>query len=135
MKNQIISSLRTAALIATLATLSVSAHAKDSAPVSRADQALAQHGRVAVAKVGSSVEIGTFQIQVSVTLGRPTKRLTDGSWLYSNYEIEQSAAKGSLLVNFQEKRVSALTLVSPAIATALLSPQKPVEKIRVTANK
>jgi hypothetical protein len=47
--------------------------------------------------------------------------LPDGTWFYSDYSANESAAHGTLVVCFDNGRVSKLSLVSPAVATAMLS--------------
>ena len=116
--------LRAAAVAATLlaSPLAFAAAAPDPA----AEQ-LALTGAVHVRQVGRYVEQGTLQIQVSTKLGRPTTILPDGTWLYDNWAIDESEARGTLVVRFNNKRVSSLALVTRAAALALRSsPSKPV---------
>lgn len=124
MKNIVItSSLRAATLIATLFVLSSAASAKDAAPDPVA-QMLQLTGSVPVNSAGPYVEIGTYKIQVSTKLGQPAYTLADGTWLYKNFSAEDSHAKGTLVVHFSHGQVSDLTLVSPAVVTALLNAPK-----------
>jgi hypothetical protein len=120
MKNILPPTLRAALLTAALFSLPrfVSA-SPNPAPADSAVQALVLAGTVPVKAAGPYVEIGTYQIQVSVKLGRPAFQLPDGSWLYRNFAVPDSRAAGFLLVRFNQGRVSELALVSPAIATAL----------------
>ncbi len=128
MKTTLASSLLRAAALVTLFALPVLASARDDQPADRAAALLARHGTVLVQNAGPYVETGTFQIQVSTALGQPTHRLADGTWLYARYEVEESNARGTLVVRFEKGRVSELTLVTPAVALALISPTKPSGK-------
>ncbi len=78
---------------------------------------------------GPYVEPGTYQIQVSTALGRPTHLLADGTWLYADFAVEASRARGTLVVRFAQGRVSTLTLVSPSVATALRAPTSTVHRL------
>ena len=118
------SSLRAAALASTLFVFVTTASAKNTA-ADRAEQLLARHGSVEVSAIGDYVEIGTFLIQVSVTLGAPDNKLADGTWLYSRKRIENSEAQGTLVVRFTNGRVSSLTLATPAVVAALRDAQSP----------
>lgn len=99
---------------AALALAPLAASAKDSAA-----QLLTANGYVTVKAAGPYVELGTYQIQVSTKLGRPSTRLADGSWLYSHFTVNDSQAAGTLLVRFTEGRVSELALLTPATVVAL----------------
>ena len=109
---------RAAALAATLLILPGFAATKDSPATDRAAELLRTTGRLSVQAAGPHVEVGTYLIQVSVMLGRASATLPDGTWLYDNFVPENSAAKGTLVVRFTKGRVSDLSLVTPAIATA-----------------
>lgn len=113
--------LRTAALAVALLALPVRADVTPTAD--RAAELLRAHGRIAVNAAGPHVQVGTYRIQVSVKLGRPSAQLPDGTWLYENHAVEDSAAKGTLIVRFTNGRVSDLALVTPAAATAMLAPK------------
>lgn len=135
MKNNLASSLlRTAALVAWFA-LPVCASARDDQPADRAASLLAGQGFLSVRNAGPYVETGTYQIQVTMALGRPTHRLANGTWLYANYEVEESRACGTLVVRFEKGRVRELTLVTPAIATAMLTPKQAPEKTLVAQGR
>ena len=84
-----------------------------------ANELLTANGSVRVSHVGRAVEIGTYQIQVSVKLGRPDLRLADGTWLYHERNIEHSEATGTLVVRFTNGRVSELSLAGPSLVAAL----------------
>lgn len=116
--------LRCGALAATLAATAVSASPGQNSADS-ASTLLARDGRVVVSAAGPYVEVGTFRIQVAAKLGQPTDRLADGTWLYRNFEAERSSARGTLVVRFESGRVSGLTLVTPAVATAMIKSKKP----------
>ena len=95
-------------------------------------QTLAATGQVAVASVGDYVQAGTYRIWVSGHLGRPDHVLADGTWLYDNRRVEQSTVGGTLAISFVNGQVSAMRLLSPATATALLRSVKPASLL-VTA--
>ncbi len=115
--------LLTSALVALLLLLPVAASAKNSA-ADRAATLLATHGAIPVTAAGDYVELGTYQIQVSSKLGRPSARLPDGTWLYEYFATENSAARGTLIVRFEHGRVSSLALATPATVAALRSAPK-----------
>ncbi len=136
MKTNLVSALRLTALAATLTFVSASVSAKDLAPADRAEDLLALHGSVPVKQAGPYVEMGTYKIQVSAKLGSPSARLADGTWLYQHYQVEGGEAAGTLVVRFNPRgRVSGLTLVTPAVATAMSTPKQAGEKVLVAANK
>jgi hypothetical protein len=92
-------------------------------PTARPDpaaQTLNRQGSIPVRAAGPYVGPGTLRIQVSTKLGRPSAVLPDGTWLYHRRMVEESRAQGTLVVRFNDGRVSSLTLVTPSIATALL---------------
>ena len=128
MKNVIHTSLRAAALAVTLLVLPV-AFAQTS---DRAAQILAATGSIQLAAVGPYVQLGTFAIQVSTKLGSPSATLPDGTLLYSDFGIEHSSARGTLVVGFTNGRVSSLTLASPAVVVALRNQiMKPGDKVLI----
>jgi hypothetical protein len=90
-------------------------------PADTAAALLARKGVVPVDAAGPYVERGTFRIQVSVTLGRPTAKLGEDMWLYEGRSIEGSGAVGTLVVRFKDGRVSELALVTPAVVASLRS--------------
>lgn len=103
-----------AAALAVLPAVSSSAAAPD-----RAAEIFRLTGRLSVPAAGPYVEIGTYRIQVSAKLGSPTARLADGTWLYSDFGAENTAAHGTLVVRFVSGRVRELYLATPATITAL----------------
>ncbi len=123
MKTTLTSSVRVAALVATLFLLPGITSAKEAA-ADHPKQVLALRGSVPVAAAGPYVEVGTFQIQVMLKLGQPAAKLADGTWLYPGFAVENSNAAGTLVVRFNKGRVSGLNLVTPAVAMALSSPRK-----------
>jgi hypothetical protein len=133
MKNTIASALRSAALAATLLAVPALASAIETAD--RAAELLTAHSTVTVSNAGPYVELGTFQIQVSTKLGRPDTKLSDGTWLYSHYQVEESRAAGTLVVRFAKGRVSELSLVTPAAAIAMGTSGKASDKILVASSK
>jgi hypothetical protein len=88
---------------------------------------LTRQGSVAITQAGPFVAPGTYRVQVSTKFGRPDTILADGTWMYDHRRIEGSEAEGTLVVRFERGRVSSLTLVTPAVATAMRtpSPQRP----------
>jgi hypothetical protein len=126
MKNIIAPALRPVVLAMALLALPVLASASDHpSSADPAVQALSVAGGVPVKSAGPYVEVGTYQIQVTVKLGRPSLTLPDGSWLYRGFAVENSQAAGTLLVRFDHGRVSDLSLISPATVTALLPASRP----------
>jgi len=126
MQTNLASALRVAAFAATFSLLPAFASATDDAAAAdRAAEQLAVSGSVPVKNAGPYVEAGTFRIQVAAKLGSPSAVLADGTWLYQNREVNDSAARGTLVVRFDAKaRVSSLSLVTPAVATAMTAPKK-----------
>ncbi len=132
MKTTLASALRLTALAATLTFATAGVSAKENHSSDRAAQLLAVNSSVPVTNAGPYVERGTLLIQVAVKLGRPTAKLADGTWLYPNYTVENSAAHGTLVVRFSPAgRVTDLSLVTPSAATAMLGQKKSSEKILV----
>ena len=115
--------LRTAFAISTLGVVSFASGA--STPETRSDvaaQHLAQHGAVSITRAGPFVAPGTYRVQVSTKFGRPDAILADGTWMYHHRRVEGSDAEGTLVVRFEQNRVISLTLVTPAVATAMRTP-------------
>lgn len=78
------------------------------------------HGLLYVQAAGPYVERGTYRIQVLAKLGEPSRRLSDGAWLYERQAIESAGLKGTLVVRFHEDgRVQSLALASPETVAAL----------------
>ena len=119
MKTIVISALRAATLVSALLLVAAIASAKESADP--AAQALATSGFVQVKAAGPYVEVGSYRIHVSTMLGQPSATLADGTWLYRDFTANGSAASGTLVVRFDQGRVTRLTLVSPRVETAMLS--------------
>ncbi len=135
MKTNLASLARTAALAAALLALPVLASAKDNAATDRAAEALAVQGSIPVSSAGPYVQAGTFRIQVIAKLGRPDTALSDGTLLYPNFTADGSDATGTLVVRFAAGRVSGLSLVTPAVATALSAPKKAGSQILIADRK
>ena len=128
MKNIITSSLRVAALASTL-FLASSAVAAD-----RAADMLAATGSVKIESVGPYVSTGTYRVQVSAKLGHPTTTLSDGTWIYENFNANDSGASGALVIRFTDGRVSSLSLATPATVVALRTPHHKVnDKVLIAA--
>lgn len=130
MKTITVSFVRTAAFTAALFAFPGFALAADLRPSDPAAQSLLHNGRIPVKNAGPYVVVGSYQIQVTTRLGHPAAKLADGTWLYRNYEVEDSDASGTLVVMFDHGRVSDLALVTPTVATAMMAPKKSLEKIR-----
>jgi outer membrane protein assembly factor BamE (lipoprotein component of BamABCDE complex) len=132
------SALRTSALAASLFLLPAMASANNSTTADRAQQLLSTSGTLPVKAAGPYVEAGTFRIQVSAKLGRPTFRFPDGTWLYENFSAADGSPTGTLIVRFNAKgQVSDLSLASPAAVMALRTqPTKSDDRVLVaTANR
>lgn len=126
--------LRLFVLVATLAVLPFAAQAAEKSPTDSAARLLAAHGSVAVENAGPYVERGTFRIQVSEKLGRPSLELADGTWLYHHRAVEGSAARGTLVIRFEQGRVVELAIAAPAVVAALRAdPRKPLNAALVAA--
>ena len=131
-----IHSMKTILLLSSfVAALAASASLANANPASSASsesqvaQNLAVTGQIAVANVGDYVQAGSFRIWVSSHLGRPDQVLPDGTWLYSNRHVENSATGGTLAISFVNGKVSGMRLLSPATVTALLHPAKPAAEL------
>lgn len=88
----------------------------------RAAELLARFGTIRVDAAGPYVEIGTFLIQVMTKLGAPSAKLPDGTWFYKGRSVEDSEAQGTLVIHFVKGRVSSMSLVTPAVAAAMMKP-------------
>jgi hypothetical protein len=135
MKTTLASAFRLTALATTLLALPVLASAKDNAAADRAAEMLAVKGRIPVSAAGPYVEVGTFRIQVIAKLGRPDATLSDGTLLYPNFTADGSDATGTLVVRFNQGRVSELALVTSTVATAMVTPRKAGDKVLVASSK
>jgi hypothetical protein len=124
MKTILTPALRLTLLAAALILATAHVAAKDAAPTDRAAELLAGQGQIAVKNAGPYVEIGTYRIQVAVKLGQPAMKLPDGTWLYPDTPVDHSDAAGTLVVKFNEGRVSQLLLVTPTVATAMMTRSK-----------
>jgi hypothetical protein len=127
--------LRLTALAATLTLVTASVSAKDNTSTDRATQQLALTGSVPVTAAGPYVQIGTYQVQVSAKLGRAGTVLSDGTWFYPNFTVNDSDAAGTLVVRFNQGRVSEISLVTPTVALAMSAPKKAGDKILVATSK
>ena len=129
MNTDLTSGLRSAALAVTLSFATAITSAKNAVPADLASDLLERHGTIAVRAAGPHVEIGSFLIQVTTKLGRPGARLPDGTLLYHDYRVENSDALGTLVVRFAQGRVSGMSLVTPAVATTMMTPASSLGKI------
>jgi hypothetical protein len=128
MHTKLNSILSVAALSSALFFLPAISRAGDSSPSDPVAQRLAASGSVAVKNVGPYVEVGSYQILVRSKLGAPNARLADGSWLYNSCHAEDSVAQGTVVIRFDHGQVSQLSLVSPAVAVALLQRSSPKQE-------
>lgn len=96
---------------------------------------LAATGAVPIAAFGPYVEVGTYQIQVAAKLGRPDARLPDGTWLYHNRTVANSDTRGTVVVRFAGKRVSRLSLVTPATALAMIDARRAIDPARMVSTR
>ena len=109
--------IRAAALAAALVALSVPSRAGDLAL-----QIMAQSGSVPIAKIGADVRIGSPSKDVSEEVGHPSRILPDGTWLfYKNFYVDHSSACGTLAVSVKDGHVSAMKLVTPGVAAAMVA--------------
>ena len=123
MNANIASVIRIAAIVATFTFATAVVSARNNTSADRAAQLLSQHGTVNLKAAGPYVEVGSFRIWVDAKLGKPSVRMPDGTWLYRNFEVKDSEARGTLVVRFTEGRVSSLALVTRAVETAMLAPK------------
>jgi hypothetical protein len=114
-------SLRAAAFATALVLSSTIAPAKDAAPADSTARLLSSAGSVPVKAAGPYVQIGSYRIHVWARLGHPSAVTSDGTWFYRNFRADESAASGTLVVRFDRGQVSSLSLVTPAIETAMLA--------------
>jgi outer membrane protein assembly factor BamE (lipoprotein component of BamABCDE complex) len=95
---------------------------------------LAQHGSIAVSSAGAHVSAGTFRVQVAAKLGRPDLVLPDGTWLYHGRNVPESSARGTLVVRFDQGRVSSLSLAGPTVVASLRAESRtPADASRVAS--
>ena len=125
--------MKTVLLVSSLvAVLAASASLANANPASsestevQVAQTLATTGQIEVANFGDYVHAGSFRIWVSSHLGRPDHVLPDGTWLYNDRQMENTAVSGTLAISFEHGQVSSMSLLSAATVVALLHPAKPV---------
>jgi hypothetical protein len=125
--------LRTPALAAMLPLIPLVASAADltSSGGDEAQKIMNIAGSIEVQSAGRDaggyVEIGAWREAVTSRLGKPNVALADGSWLYYEFSVDDSAAKGVLVVRFNNGCVSELKLVSQDVANSLCAASKPSE--------
>lgn len=72
---------------------------------------------------GATVTTGTARVMVALRLGAPSSVLPDGSWLYRGYTARKGdiamISNGTLLVRFDENRVTSLEIADHAAIMAL----------------
>ena len=133
MKTNTLHILRTAALAAMLPLIPLVASAADQASSGgdEAQKIMNIAGSVVVQSAGrdsgSYIEIGAWREAVTSRLGKPNLALADGTWLYYEFSVDDSAAKGILVVRFTNGCVSELKLVSQDVANSLFAASKPSE--------
>lgn len=86
---------------------------------------------------GDTVAPGATRIAVSLRLGKPGAVLPDGSWVYRGYTGrfgEAATVNGSLIVRFQDGKVSTLSLADRLTVVALSRrPASPTDRQLVAA--
>jgi hypothetical protein len=139
-----IASLRAGALAAALLLVPAAASASGTAPTDPAAQLIATAGVVQVKTAkpfralnsgASPVQVGTWRDHVTLTLGRPSEVLEDGTWLYRNFAVDESLARGTLVVRFDHGDVSELSLVSPKVEAAMLTTPAGAKGRKLIASK
>jgi hypothetical protein len=130
MNKKLNSILSAAAFSSALFFLAIGAHAGDAATTDSVALRLAVVGSIPVKNAGPFVEIGSYRIWVRSKLGAPSAQLSDGTWLYNNFKVDNSTTGGTVVIRFDQGRVSGMSLVSPAVATAML---KTSSEVPVTA--
>lgn len=129
--------VRTAALAAALSSLSLPGFAGGVASFANdpADQILKASGSVPISRVGSDVRVGSSRSEVSAKVGPANRILPDGSWLIQGtYFVDHSNARGILLVSFNGDRVSAMRLVTRAVAVDLALRRESVQQLILIAS-
>jgi hypothetical protein len=133
MKTNSLHILRTAAFAAVLPLIPLVASASDisSSGGDEAQKIMNIAGSLEVQSAGrmpgNYVEIGAWRETVSSHLGRPSLALADGTWLYYEFSVDDSAAKGVLVVRFNKGSVSELKLVSQDVANSICAASTPSE--------
>lgn len=135
MNTNIASVIRIASVIAALTVATAGVIAKPAAANDRAFSLLAKQGAISIKAAGPYVEVGSFRIWVDEKLGRPAVALSDGTWLYRNFEIKDSEARGTLVVRFTEGRVSSLSLVTREVEMAMLTPKTAPEGTLIASRR
>jgi hypothetical protein len=133
MKMNTLHILRTAALAAVLPLIPLVASAADNASngSDEAQKIMNLAGSLEVQSagrtVGDYVEIGAWRETVSSRLGKPNLALADGTWLYYEFSVDDSIAKGILVVRFNKGCVTELKLVSQDVANSICAASRPSE--------
>jgi hypothetical protein len=135
MNTNIVSALRLAAPVVMLVLFTDGVSAKNAVPADRAAELLAHYGSVTIKAAGPHVEVGSYAIWVEGKLGRPSAKLPDGTWLYHSYDVKGSDARGTLVVRFNDGRVSGMTLVTPAVAMAMTAPKESPKQVLVASER
>lgn len=133
--NTLPTSLRHFTLITSLVLWPLAATAAETDRTDRAAELLAMHGHVPLSSATRYVERGTYRVQVAAKLGRPDATLPDGTWLYHGRRVGNSDAVGTLVVRFDGGRVGSLSLVTPAVATAMVERARTGRDRPMLANK
>lgn len=124
MNTTLLTLIRSTALAAVFFAVSATTHAVESTgkDVDRPCQIMDATGSLSIANVGGEVRLGSGKASVSKNIGRPDLVLPNGAWMfYKNFYVDHSIAHGSLMVSFRDDRVTALRLVSPSVAVAMVS--------------
>jgi hypothetical protein len=130
--------VRAAALAAALVALSVPGFAGESPkqPEDLALKLMDQTGSLSVDSV-AGVRIGSSLKEAFGALGPADRVLADGTWvIYKDFHVNNSVAHGTLAVSLKDGRVSALRVVSPAVAVALVAHRGcAVDQVVVASNR
>jgi len=117
-------------LTAAIAWTSPTVHASRAEATDLPASLLRQQGSVPIKQAGPYVERGSYRIQVLSKLGPPVEKLSDGTWLYRNYQADESEARGVLVVRFLEGRVTSLNLATPERAAEMLTRDKEMASVK-----
>lgn len=136
MKTSFVSSVFRLSTVATVLGLLPSLTSAADAPApDQASQLLAVHGTLPLQSAGRHVAPGTLRVQVAAKLGRPDLQLADGSWLYHHQRVNDSEARGTLVVRFEAGRVTSLSLATPAVVAQLRANPNPIAPRELLATK
>jgi hypothetical protein len=129
--------LRSGLIALSLILASVSyATVPESASSDHAAVKLNLYGSVPIDSVGPNVRIGASKADAALTLGYPSRVLSDGRWIiFRDFWVDHSTAHGSLVVRFEGGKVSELMIVTPAKGVALCRMTERSSNAELTALK